>query len=74
MPRLLGLVHPQNIASMRALEKIGMTLLKTIHIIDQRGPRCLYIIKGNTSNSFLSFLYVEMIGKNRTFCGIEMWV
>jgi RimJ/RimL family protein N-acetyltransferase len=47
MPRLLGLAHPQNIASMRVIEKIGMKLLKTIHT-DQRGPRCLYIIKGNT--------------------------
>jgi [ribosomal protein S5]-alanine N-acetyltransferase len=45
--RLLGLAHPQNSASLRALEKIGMKLLKTIHT-DQRGPRCLYIIKSNT--------------------------
>ena len=45
--RLLGLAHPQNIASLRALEKIGMKLLKTIHT-DQRGPRCVYIIKSNT--------------------------
>jgi ribosomal-protein-alanine N-acetyltransferase len=44
--RLLGLAHPQNIASLRALEKIGMKLLKTIHT-DQRGPRCVYVIKRN---------------------------
>ena len=44
--RLLGLAHPQNIASLRTLEKIGMKLIKTIHT-DQRGPRCLYIIKSN---------------------------
>jgi [ribosomal protein S5]-alanine N-acetyltransferase len=45
--RLLGLAHPQNIASLHALEKIGMKLLKTINT-DQRGPRCVYIIKRNT--------------------------
>ena len=45
--RVLGLAHPQNTASLRALEKIGMKLLKTINT-EQRGPRCLYIIKGNT--------------------------
>lgn len=42
--RLLGLAHPQNTASIRALEKIGMKLLKTINT-DQRGPRRVYIIK-----------------------------
>jgi RimJ/RimL family protein N-acetyltransferase len=47
VPRLLGLAHPQNVASLRALEKIGMKLSKTIHT-DERGPRCLYIIKNNT--------------------------
>jgi [ribosomal protein S5]-alanine N-acetyltransferase len=46
VPRLLGFAHPQNTASLRALEKIGMKLIKTIHT-DQRGPRCLYIIKRN---------------------------
>ena len=45
--RLLGIVHPQNTASRHALEKIGMELIKTIHT-DQRGPRCIYIIKSNT--------------------------
>jgi RimJ/RimL family protein N-acetyltransferase len=44
--RLLGLVHPQNTASMHALEKIGMKLLKTINV-DQRGPRRIYMIKKN---------------------------
>jgi len=46
VPRLLGLAHPQNIASLLALERIGMKLIKTIQT-DQRGPRCLYIIKRN---------------------------
>jgi ribosomal-protein-alanine N-acetyltransferase len=45
--RLLGLAHPQNTASMHALEKIGMKLLKTINV-DQRGPRRIYTIKRNT--------------------------
>jgi [ribosomal protein S5]-alanine N-acetyltransferase len=44
--RLLGLAHPQNTASMHTLEKIGMKLLKTIHV-DQRGPRRIYTIKRN---------------------------
>ena len=42
--RLLGLAHPQNTASLKALEKIGMKLFKTIHT-DQRGPRCVYAVK-----------------------------
>jgi [ribosomal protein S5]-alanine N-acetyltransferase len=46
VPRLLGLAHPQNTASLRALEKIGMEFLKTVHI-DQRGPRCVYEVKRN---------------------------
>lgn len=41
--RLLGLAHPQNTASLRALEKIGMKPLKLINT-DQRGPRCVYAI------------------------------
>jgi [ribosomal protein S5]-alanine N-acetyltransferase len=45
--RLLGLVHPRNTASRRTLEKIGMKLFKTIHT-EERGPRCIYIIKSNT--------------------------
>jgi [ribosomal protein S5]-alanine N-acetyltransferase len=45
--RLLGLAHPQNTASLKALEKIGMKLLKLINT-DQRGPRCVYCIKSNT--------------------------
>ena len=44
--RLLGLAHPQNMASLRALEKTGMKLLKTINV-DQRGPRRIYMIKRN---------------------------
>jgi len=44
--RLLGLAHPQNTASLHALEKIGMRLLKTIST-DQRGPRCVYMIEKN---------------------------
>lgn len=46
VPRLLGLAHPKNTASQHALEKVGMKLLKVIRT-DQRGPRCLYIIKRN---------------------------
>ncbi len=45
--RLLGLVDPQNTASWRALEKIGMRLIKTIHT-DERGPRRIYMIKRST--------------------------
>ena len=45
--RLLGLAHPRNTASLHTLEKIGMKLFKTIHT-EERGPRCIYIIKGNT--------------------------
>ncbi len=45
--RLLGLVHPKNMASRSALEKIGMKLIKTIHT-DERGPRCVYMIKKST--------------------------
>ena len=41
--RLLGLAHPQNTASLRALEKIGMRRIKLINT-DQRGPRCVYAI------------------------------
>jgi ribosomal-protein-alanine N-acetyltransferase len=44
--RLLGLVHPQNTASLHTLEKIGMKLLKTINT-NQRGTRRLYVIKRN---------------------------
>jgi RimJ/RimL family protein N-acetyltransferase len=44
--RLLGLAHPQNMASLHTLEKIGMKLLKTINV-DQRGPRRVYTIKRN---------------------------
>lgn len=42
--RLLGLAHPQNAASLKALEKIGMKPLKLINT-DQRGPRCVYVIR-----------------------------
>ncbi len=41
--RLLGLAHPQNAASLKALEKIGMKPLKMINT-DQRGPRCVYAL------------------------------
>lgn len=47
VPRLLGLVHPKNTGSRRALEKIGMKLIKTIHT-NERGPRCVYMVKRNT--------------------------
>ncbi|HVN95945.1 MAG TPA: GNAT family N-acetyltransferase [Syntrophorhabdaceae bacterium] len=42
--RLLALVHPQNRASLRTLEKIGMKLLKTIRT-EERGPRRVYVVK-----------------------------
>ncbi len=44
--RLLGLAHPQNTASLHALEKIGMRPLKTINT-DKRGPRCVFVVEKN---------------------------
>ncbi|HEX2966449.1 MAG TPA: GNAT family N-acetyltransferase [Syntrophorhabdaceae bacterium] len=42
--RLLGLAHPQNTASLKTLEKIGMKPIKLINT-DKRGPRCVYAIR-----------------------------
>jgi ribosomal-protein-alanine N-acetyltransferase len=42
--RLLALAHPENTASFRAFEKLGMEFLKVIET-DKRGPRCIYVIK-----------------------------
>ena len=42
--RLLAVAHPQNAASLRVLEKIGMKSLKQI-ITKDRGPRCVYLIE-----------------------------
>jgi ribosomal-protein-alanine N-acetyltransferase len=42
--RLLALTHPENTASLRAFEKLGMKFLQMIEI-DKRGPRCIYSIK-----------------------------
>ncbi len=40
--RLLALAHPQNLASLKVLETIGMRFLKEIST-DKRGPRCVYL-------------------------------
>jgi RimJ/RimL family protein N-acetyltransferase len=42
--RLLGLVNPQNTASIRALEKLGMRCQTTV-ADPERGPRCVYMIE-----------------------------
>lgn len=44
--RLLALAHPDNTASLRAFEKLGMEFLKVI-MTDKRGPRCIYVINRN---------------------------
>lgn len=40
--RLLALAHPQNLASLKVLETIGMRFSKEI-FTDKRGPRCVYL-------------------------------
>lgn len=45
--RLLALAHPENTASFRAFEKLGMKFLQMIET-DKRGPRCIYGINRNT--------------------------
>jgi RimJ/RimL family protein N-acetyltransferase len=41
--RLVAIIHPDNVASQRVAEKIGMTLLKTIQHRDR--PRLLYSLE-----------------------------
>ena len=41
--RLLALAHPENTASLRAFEKLGMEFVQVIET-DKRGPRCIYSI------------------------------
>ncbi len=42
--RLLALAHPQNTASLKVLEKMGMRLVKEI-LTEQRGPRRVYVLE-----------------------------
>jgi len=42
--RLLALAHPENRASLRVLERIGMTFLTEINT-ESRGPRRVYVIE-----------------------------
>jgi ribosomal-protein-alanine N-acetyltransferase len=43
LPRLLALAHPDNVNSIKVLEKLGMTFVKDVSI-DERGPRCVYVV------------------------------
>ncbi len=45
--RLLALTHPENTASLRAFEKLGMKFLQMIET-EKRGPRYIYAITRNT--------------------------
>jgi [ribosomal protein S5]-alanine N-acetyltransferase len=42
--RLLALVHPRNVASLKVMENIGMRFLKET-LTEQRGPRRVYVIQ-----------------------------
>lgn len=42
--RLLALAHPQNVASLKVMEDMGMRFLKEI-LIEERGPRRVYFIE-----------------------------
>lgn len=44
--RLLALAHPQNVASLKVIEKMGMRFLKEI-FTEERGPRLVYVIERN---------------------------
>lgn len=46
LPRLLTLAHPDNTASWRVLEKLGMTLIDNVSTKD-RGPRRVYCMKSD---------------------------
>jgi RimJ/RimL family protein N-acetyltransferase len=47
--RLISLIRPENLASRRVAEKIGLALWKTV---DWRGlSHCVYVIRANTQQS-----------------------
>jgi [ribosomal protein S5]-alanine N-acetyltransferase len=54
--RLLALAHPENTASLRALEKLGMQFLQLIET-EKRGPRCIYRIGRNIWNKSVYCLF-----------------
>ncbi|HEY3275196.1 MAG TPA: GNAT family N-acetyltransferase [Syntrophorhabdaceae bacterium] len=45
LPRLLALAHPDNVNSLKVLEKLGMRFVKEIPT-EARGPRRIYAITG----------------------------
>ena len=42
--RVLALAHPQNVASLKVIENMGMRFLKEI-LTEERGPRRVYVIQ-----------------------------
>jgi RimJ/RimL family protein N-acetyltransferase len=50
LPRLIALIDPQNVASIRVAEKLGMTYEKEVMLADYTHPDRVYVIERSKTN------------------------